>query len=83
MSGGVSRPLALALVTASPMRLAEEEQRRAAAVADRGLGDDDRHRQEALAVEQPFGGVELAVLGVGEEAALLRQRRSRRKAAGK
>src|SRR6185295_10290700 len=47
-------------------RFAEEEQRRARAVADRGLGDDDGHRQEALAVEQELGGVEGTVLRIAE-----------------
>ena len=70
MSGGVRRPCARPLAE----RLAEPEQRRAAAVADRRLGDDDRHRQEALLVEQPRRSVERAVLGVGEHAAVLRER---------
>src|SRR6185436_7438453 len=52
-------------------RFAEEEQRRAGAVADRRLGDEDRHRQEAFALEQPLGRVELAVLGILEGAALV------------
>src|SRR6185312_8419235 len=52
-------------------RLAAEEQRRAGAVPDRRLGDEDRHRQEAFAVEQPLGRVELAVLGILEGAALV------------
>ena len=52
-------------------RFAEKHQRRAGAVADGRLGDDDRHRQEALAVEQPLGGVERAVLRVSEEVLVL------------
>ena len=59
-------------------RFAEEDQRGAGTVAHGGLGDDDRHRQEALPVEQPFGGVEGAVLGILEQRAALLFLRERR-----
>jgi hypothetical protein len=56
----------LRLRRALAQRLAEEKQRRAGAVADGRLGDDDRHRQEALLLQQPLGSVQLAVLRIGE-----------------
>src|SRR5262249_33500585 len=52
-------------------RLAEEKQRSAGAIAYCRLGDDDRHRQEAFALEQPLRTVELAVLGIPEQAFFL------------
>ncbi len=45
-------------------RLAKERRHHAAAEAQRRLGDDDRHRQEALAVEQPLRQIEVAVVGI-------------------
>ena len=56
---------------------AQEHGRRAAAIADRGLGDDDRYRQEAVRGGEVLAQVELPVLGVDEARPGLGGRRGR------
>jgi hypothetical protein len=55
--------VALLLLRCVTQRFAEEHQRRTAADTHGRLGDDDRHRQKAAVVEQPFRHVESAVVG--------------------
>jgi hypothetical protein len=49
-----------------PDRFAEEHQRDTTAIADGRLGDDNRYRQKALAIEQPLGRIQLVVLRILE-----------------
>ena len=67
MSGGVRRsPGRCAFGAASRIDSLEPRERHAAAVPHRGLGDDDRQRQDAAMIEQVVRRVEHAVLGIAE-----------------